>query len=325
MTCLKAAAAAALAAFAWIVPAAAQDYPTRPITVIVPFAAGGPSDAITRVIAERLGTVLGQRLIIQNIGGAGGTLGTARVTAAAPDGYTLLSHHIGLATAPALYKSLPFDPLKDLASIGLMAEAPMAIVARQGFPPNDLKELVAYLQKNQDKVSYASAGIGGASFLCGLLLSQRINAKFTNVPYTGVAPAYTDMLAGRTDLICDLTTGNNGYVEAGQLKPYALAAKSRLATMPNVPTTAEAGLPDFTVTTWYGLYAPAKTPAHVIERLSKALQTVMQDKGAAEVLAATGTTLVSPEEATPEALHKRLKDQIELWTPIIAKSGVSAN
>ncbi len=316
---ILAAAAFASAMLAW--PAAAQDYPNWPVTIVVPFSAGGPSDVITRVVAERLSNLLGQRFLVQNFGGAGGTLGTDRVVNAPPDGYTLLSYHIGLATAPALYKSLPFDPLKDLASIGLVAEAPMAIVARQGFPPNTLKELIAYVREQDGKVAYASAGIGGASFLCGLFFAQRIDAKFTNIPYVGTAPAYTDLLAGRTDMMCDLTTGNNAYVDEGRLKPYAIAADKRLSTMPNVPTTAEAGLPDFTVSVWYGLYAPGKTPPAVVERLSKALQVVMQDKSIADRLALTGTTLVTPAQATPEALHQRLKDQIELWSPIIAKSG----
>lgn len=314
---------AASVMLAWA--AGAEDYPSHPVTIIVPFAAGGPSDAITRLVADRLGKQLGQRFIIQNIGGGGGTIGTARVVQAAPDGYTLLSHHIGLATTPALYKSLPFDPLKDLADVGLFAEAPMAIVARKDFPPNTLEEFIAYLREKQDKIAYASAGIGGASFLCGLFLAQRINVKFTNIPYVGTGPAYTDLLAGRTDVMCDLTTGNNDFVVNGQLKGYALAADERLSTMSKIPTTAEAGLPNFTVSVWYGLYAPVNTPAPILQRLSKALQVVTQDKTVAERLAASGTTLVKPEQATPEALHQRLKEQIELWTPIIGQSGVSVD
>lgn len=305
---------------------AQQAYPTRPITVIVPFAAGGPSDAITRIVAERLSQEIGERVIIQNAGGAGGTLGSNRVVTADPDGYTLLMHHIGLSTTPALYKkNLPFDPTKDLAPIGLVAEAPMSIVARKDFPPNNLKELIAFLRERKDKIAYANAGRGGASFLCGLLLEQRIGAKFTQVPYTGVAPAYTDMLSGRTDVICDLTTGTAGYIQTEKLKPYALTASNRISTLPDLPTTAEAGLPNFEVSVWYGLYGPAKTPSDVVQRLAKALQVVVQDPKVAERLASTGTTLVSAAQATPEALGKRLKEQIELWTPIIETSGVSTN
>ncbi len=324
MRCVKRLIFAALMSFCWVGLASAQ-YPTRPITIIVPFAAGGPSDSITRLIADRLGRELGQRVIVLNVGGAGGTVGTNRVVTATPDGYTLLSHHIGLATAPALYKSLPFDPLKDLTDIGLVAEAPMAIVARKDFPPDTLPELIKYVQQNGEKITYASAGIGGASFLCGLLFAQRIDAKFTNVAYTGTGPAYTDMLAGRTDFICDLTTGTNPYIQSGGLKPYALAASARFPTIPTVPTTAEAGLPDFTVSVWYGLYAPPKTPAPIVDRLSKALQAAMLDKSIADKLALTGTSLVSTAQATPEALHQRLDEQIKLWSPIIEKSGVSVN
>lgn len=305
---------------------AQQAYPSRPITIIVPFAAGGPSDAITRIVAERLGQELGERIVIQNAGGAGGTIGSNRVVTSDPDGYTLLMHHIGLSTTPALYKkSLPFDPMKDLKPIGLVAEAPMSIIARRDFPPNDLKELIGYLRERKDKTAYASAGIGGASFLCGLLLEQRLGVKFTQVPYTGVAPAYTDMLSGRTDVMCDLTTGTAGYIQTDKLKPYALTAAKRISTLPDLPTTAEAGMPDFEVSVWYGLYAPAKTPTEVVQRLSKALQAVMQDPKVAERLATTGTTLVTPDQATPEALAKRLKGQVELWTPIIERSGVSTD
>lgn len=305
---------------------AQQTYPSRPITIVVPFAAGGPSDAITRIVAERLGQEIGERIIIQNAGGAGGTIGSNRVVTSDPDGYTLLMHHVGLSTTPALYKkSLPFDPIKDLKPVGLVAEAPMSIVARRDFPPNDLKELIAYLRERKDKTAYASAGIGGASFLCGLLLEQRLGVKFTQVPYTGVAPAYTDMLSGRTDVMCDLTTGTAGYIQTDKLKPYALTAAKRISTLPDLPTTAEAGMPDFEVSVWYGLYAPAKTSPEVVQRLSKALQAVMQDPKVAERLATTGTTLVTPAQATPDALAKRLKEQVELWTPIIERSGVSTD
>lgn len=306
--------------------AIAQDqYPKGPITIIVPFAAGGPSDVISRTVGEQLARQLGQRVIIQNVGGAGGTIGTARAAMASPDGYTLLSHHIGLATAPALYKSLSFDPLNDLATIGLVAEAPMAIIARKDFPPNTLKELVTYLRERQQTISYANAGIGAASFLCGLLLGQRIDVRFTNVPYTGTGPAYSDLLAGRTDLMCDLTTGNNAYIDSGRLKPYAVTTNKRLATLPGVPTADEAGLPNFTMSTWYGLYAPARTPDSIIQRLSKALQIVLEDKETAEHLALTGTTLVTADQGTPEALRHHLKQEIELWTSTISKAGFTPN
>jgi tripartite-type tricarboxylate transporter receptor subunit TctC len=304
---------------------AQEDYPSRPVTIIVPFAAGGASDVLTRIVAESLGQQLKQRFIVQNIGGAGGTVGSQRVVSAAPDGYTLLSHHIGLSTAPSLYKSLSFDPLKDFEYIGLVAEAPMTIIARKDFPPANLQELIKYVKDNGDKVTYANAGVGGASFLCGLLFGERIGAKFTNVPYTGTGPALIGMLAGQTDFICDLTTGTTPHIQSGQLKPYALTAAKRLPSLPDVPTAAEAGLPGFEISAWYGLYAPAKTPAAIVERLSKALQVVVQDKSVAERLKAIETTLMTAEQATPAALRAKLKEQHDLWRPVIQKSGASGN
>ena len=303
--------------------AAAADYPTKPVTIVVPFAAGGPSDTITRIVAEAMGRDLGQRVIVQNFGGAGGTVGSNRVVQAPPDGYMLLMHHVGLATAPALYKSLPFDPLKDLAPIGMVTDGPMAITARKGFPPDTLQQLIPYLQKQQQKTSYASAGIGGASFLCGLLLGQRIGVQFTQVPYTGTGPAYTDYIAGRVDMICDLTTGTAPYIKTGEIKGYALTAEQRAAVLPDLPTATEAGLPNFDVSVWYGLYAPHDTPAPVIARLTQALQHVLQDKQMADRLGVTGSIVATQAQATPAALHDKLKQQIDLWRPIIEKSGVS--
>jgi tripartite-type tricarboxylate transporter receptor subunit TctC len=299
------------------------DFPKKPVTIVVPFAAGGPSDTITRVVAEAMGRDFGQRVLVQNYGGAGGTVGSNRVVQAAPDGYMLLMHHTGLATAKALYKNLPFDPQKDLAPIGMVSDGPMAITARKGFPPNTLKELIAYLQQQQNKVSYASAGIGGASFLCGLLLGQRIGVNFNQIAYTGTGPAYTDYIAGRVDMLCDLTTGTAPLIKSGDIKGYALTAEQRAPVLPDLPTATEAGLPHFDVSVWYGLYAPAKTPAPIIDRINKALRAALLDKGVSEKLASTGSIVAPPDQVTPDALRAKLKQQIEQWTPIIAKSGVS--
>lgn len=319
-TILAAGLVASLAAATVSVAEAQDAYPTRPITMVVPFAAGGASDVLTRVIAESLGQRLKQPIIIMNQPGAGGTVGSDRVAKAAPDGYTLLSHHIGLSTAPSLYKELPFDPLKAFSFIGLVAEAPMMIVARKDFPPANLKELIEHIREQQDKITYASAGVGGASYLCGMLLGQKTGVDFTHVPYTGAGPALVGMLSGQTDMICDLTTGTTNYVQNGQLKAYALTARERMKTLPDIPTTGEAGLPDFEISVWYGLYAPAKTPAHVLERLSAALQEVVQDPKVAERLAAIETTLVEPEKATPAALQERLREQHDLWRSVLAKA-----
>jgi tripartite-type tricarboxylate transporter receptor subunit TctC len=315
-------AGALIGLFCWALPALAKDYPTKPVTIVVPFAAGGPSDSITRIVAEGLQRSLGERVIVQNFGGAGGTVGSNRVVQAAPDGYTLLMHHIGLATAPALYKNLPFNPQTDLAPVGMVSDGPMAITARKGFPANTLTELIAYLKAHPKQVSYASAGIGGASFFCSLLLEQRLGVQFNQIPYTGTGPAYTDYVAGRVDMICDLTTGTAPYIKDGEIKGYALTAEKRVAVLPDLPTATEAGLPNFDLSVWYGLYAPKKTPQAVIDRLSAALQTTVQDKQVAERLSVTGSLPVSPDLATPAALKAKLKEQVDRWTPLIAKSGV---
>ncbi len=317
---------AAIFASAWLLgsTAAQQQYPTRPITIVVPFPAGGPIDTVTRLIADRLGDQLHQQFIVQNYVGAGGTIGTRRVVTAAPDGYTLLSHHIGLSTYPALYKSISFDPQKDLAPVGLIGENPMGIVARKDFPPNTLQQLIQFIRQPQQKITMANSGIGSADFLCALLFQQRINAQIMQIYYTGSAEAYIDLLAGRIDLLCDPTIGISGYVQHGLLKAYAVTADKRVPTMPDVPTAAEAGLPGLKDNTvWYGLYAPAHTPAPIIERLSKALQVVVEEKTVAVSFAKFGATLYTPDQATPEALRQRLKEQIDLWSPIILKSGVS--
>jgi tripartite-type tricarboxylate transporter receptor subunit TctC len=315
-------AGALIGLFCWALPALAKDYPTKPVTIVVPFAAGGPSDSITRIVAEGLQRSLGERVIVQNFGGAGGTVGSNRVVQAAPDGYTLLMHHIGLATAPALYKNLPFNPQTDLAPVGMVSDGPMAITARKGFPANTLTELIAYLKAHPKQVSYASAGIGGASFFCSLLLEQRLGVQFNQIPYTGTGPAYTDYVAGRVDMICDLTTGTAPYIKDGEIKGYALTAEKRVAVLPDLPTATEAGLPNFDLSVWYGLYAPKKTPQAVIDRLSAALQKTVQDKQVAERLSVTGSLPVSPDLATPAALKAKLKEQVDRWAPLIAKSGV---
>jgi tripartite-type tricarboxylate transporter receptor subunit TctC len=315
-------AGALIGLFCWALPALAKDYPMKPVTIVVPFAAGGPSDSITRIVAEGLQRSLGERVIVQNFGGAGGTVGSNRVVQAAPDGYTLLMHHIGLATAPALYKNLPFNPQTDLAPVGMVSDGPMAITARKGFPANTLTELIAYLKAHPKQVSYASAGIGGASFFCSLLLEQRLGVQFNQIPYTGTGPAYTDYVAGRVDMICDLTTGTAPYIKDGEIKGYALTAEKRVAVLPDLPTATEAGLPNFDLSVWYGLYAPKKTPQAVIDRLSAALQKTVQDKQVAERLSVTGSLPVSPDLATPAALKAKLKEQVDRWTPLIAKSGV---
>lgn len=255
----------------------AQTYPDRPITVIVPFSAGGPTDTVTRLVAEPMGRELGQQVVVQNVGGAGGTLGATQVAKAPADGYTLLLHHIGMSTAPALYENLAFDPQKDFAPVGLVTNVPMTIIARKDFEPSTLPELVEYVKANADKVTLANAGIGAASHLCGLLFMDAIATPLVTVPYQGTGPAMTDLIGGQVDFMCDQTTNTMGQIRAGEVKAYAVTTPERLAALPDLPTTAEAGLPQVEVGIWHALYAPAGTPEAAIEKLSAALQAALAD------------------------------------------------
>jgi putative tricarboxylic transport membrane protein len=321
-------AAAALVAVASIASwgeVRAQDYPTRTITVVVPFTAGGPTDTVTRLVAEAMQRDLGQQIIVENVQGAGGTIGAGRVAKAEPDGYTLLLHHIGMATSATLYRSLPYNPREDFAPIGLVTEVPMTIVARSDFPPKDAAELVSYLKQNGDKVNYANAGIGAASHLCGMLLMRDIGAKLTTVPYKGTGPAMTDLIGGQVDIMCDQTTNTTNQIKGGKIKGYAVTTPQRLQVLPDLPTTQEAGLPGMQVTIWHGLYAPKGTPDAVVQRLTASLQKALQDQNVSQRFAELGTAPVSQADATPEALGKRLNSEIDRWAPVIKDAGEFAD
>ncbi|WP_119460368.1 tripartite tricarboxylate transporter substrate binding protein BugD [Rhodospirillaceae bacterium SYSU D60014] len=321
LACLAATALVALA-----VPAAAQeDYPDGPITLVVPFSAGGPTDTVTRLIAEPMSRELGEQIVVQNISGAGGTLAATQVANAAPDGYTILIHHIGMSTAPTLYRNLPYNPLEDFETIGLVTEVPMTIIARKDFEPETLQELIDYVKANQDTVTYANAGIGAASHLCGMLFMDAIDTQLTTVPYQGTGPALTDLLGGQVDFMCDQTTNTTGQIQAGEVKAYAVTTGERLESLPDLPTTAEAGLGEFQIGVWHGLYAPAGTPEPIIEKLTAALQTALKDENVVEQFAELGTTPVPQDQATPEGHTEKLASQIELWRPIIQEAGVYAD
>lgn len=315
---------AAVGAFASAVSAAAQDYPNRPITIVVPFAAGGPTDTVTRLIAEPMGKSLGQQIVVENVAGAGGTLAAGQVATAEPDGYTILMHHIGMSTAPSLYPDLPYKPLESFAPIGLVTEVPMTIVGKKDLPPNTLAELVDYVKANKDTITYANAGIGAASHLCGLLFMSAIDTQVTTVPYKGTGPAMTDLVGGQVDFMCDQTTNTTGQIKGGEVKAYAVTTKDRNPALPDLPTAAEAGLPNFEVSVWHGLYAPAGTPDDIVQKLSGALKAALKDQNVVDSLAKLGTGPVAEDQATPEALRERLKTQIALWQPIIAAAGAKA-
>jgi tripartite-type tricarboxylate transporter receptor subunit TctC len=306
-------------------PAAAQDYPNRAISLIVPFAAGGPTDTVARMIGQVMSKSLGQQVVVENYGGAGGTIGAARAAQAKPDGYSIFLHHIGHATSHTLYRKLPYKTIEDFEPIGLVTDVPMTLVAKKDFPAKDLKELVDYVQKNKDKVSLGNAGIGAASHLCGMLFMSAIKTELTTVPYRGTGPAMNDLVAGQIDLMCDQTTNTTGQIQAGAIKVYGVTSPQRIPSLPNVPTMAEDGLPGMEVAIWHGLYAPAKTPKPIIEKLSKALQDALKDENVKARFAELGTEPVALERATPDALAKHLKAEIDRWAPIIKAAGVYAD
>jgi len=317
--------ATVLASVVSIVSIQAADYPTKTVSIVVPYAAGGPTDTVARLIAQAMTADLKQQVIVENVAGAGGTVGPARVARATPDGYTLLLHHIGQSTAPALYRKLPYNPMTDFEPIGLVTDVPMTIVARKDFPPKDLKELVAYVKANKDKVTYANAGLGAASHLCGTLFMSAIQTQLTTVPYKGTGPAMNDLLGGQVDFMCDQTTNTTSQIKGGKIKVYAVTTKNRVASLPDVPTTREAGLPNFEVGVWHGLYAPKGTPKPIVDRLSKSLQLALKDTLVKQRFAELGTEPEPENRATPEALRAQLKAETEKWGPVIKAAGVYAD
>lgn len=305
--------------------AQADTYPSKPITMIVPFAAGGPTDTVGRLIARAMEVDLKQPVVVENVGGPGGTIGAGRVARAAPDGYTILIHHIGMSTAPTLYRKLPYDSLRDFETIGLINDVPMTIIARRDFPPNSLKELIEYVKKNKDKVTYANAGLGAASHLCGMLFMSAIGTDLTTVPYKGTAPAMNDLLGGQIDFMCDQTTNTTSQIRADKVKVYAVTTRKRVAALPTVPTADEAGLSGFEVGIWHGLYAPKGTPKAVVDRLNQALRFALKDQTVKQRFADLGTEPIDDRLATPDAHRAHLAAEIAKWKPIIEKAGKFAD
>ncbi|MGL5809275.1 MAG: tripartite tricarboxylate transporter substrate-binding protein [Nocardioides sp.] len=298
-------------------------YPSEEITVVVPYAAGGPTDTVARLIAEPMSEELGQRIVVQNVEGAGGTVAAGQVAEADGDGYQVLIHNIGMSTAPALYPDLAYAPLEDFETIGLVTDVPMTIVARSDFEPDTLAEFVDYVSENTDKVTLAHAGIGSASQLCGLLLESALGIDLTEVPYDGTGPALTDLVGGQVDFMCDQTTNGLGQIKSGDIKGYAVTTPERIDALPDLPTTSEAGLPKVEVAVWHGLYVPAGTPDAIVEKLTAALATALENQAVIDELADLGTAPVAATEVTPEAHTAKLTEQIDLWTPIIEDAGVT--
>jgi tripartite-type tricarboxylate transporter receptor subunit TctC len=303
----------------------AQTYPERQITMVVPFSAGGPTDTVGRLIAERMSADLGQQIIVENVGGAGGTLGAGNVASAEADGYTILLHHIGMATSATLYRNLAYKPTEAFEYIGLVTEVPMTIVARKDFEPADFASFITYVKENADTITMANAGIGAASHLCGMLFMQAIDAPIVTVPYKGTGPAMTELLGGQIDIMCDQTTNTTEQIKGGTIKAYAVTSPARLDIFPDLPTVAEGGQPGLEVSIWHGLYAPKGTPPEVIERLSASLQSALADPAIAAKLAELGTAPSPAADATPAALKAKLEAEIARWKPVIETAGVYAD
>jgi tripartite-type tricarboxylate transporter receptor subunit TctC len=314
--------AAALMVLCGTAMAHAQDYPNRPVTLMVPFAAAGPGDIIARLVAEAMRRSLGQEVLVVNVGGAGGTIGTTRVAQAKPDGYTILLGHVGQATMSSLYKSLPFDPVESFETIGLITDVPMTIVGKADLAPKDMKELVTYVRERPDQINYAHSGLGSVAHLCGLMFMSATKTKMTVIPYKGGGEVTKDLLAGRIDVYCEPATGTTANIQAGRIKPYAVTTKRRVATIPDVPTTAEAGFPDIGITTWYGLYAPKGTPAAAIDKLAAALQGALKDDNVKTRFAQLSMEPVSQDQATPAALAAKLKAEVKYWSALLKEAGV---
>jgi tripartite-type tricarboxylate transporter receptor subunit TctC len=302
--------------------AAAADYPTRAITIIVPFTTGGPSDTVGRMLAVPMSKALNVQVIVENVEGAGGTIGANRVAKSPPDGYTILLHHIGHSTALALYRKLPYHPIDDFEPIGLVNETPMTLVAKKDFPAKDLKELIAYVRANKDKVILANAGVGAASHLCGALFMSAIGTDLTTIPYRGTGPAMNKLLEGHVDVMCDQTPNTISQIKAGKIKVYGVTARKRIPSLPNIPTLDEAGLKGFEVSVWHALYAPKGTPKPIIDKLTNVLHVALKDSMVKQRFADLGTEPVSEDRATPDALRKHLKAEIDKWGPILKKAGV---
>jgi tripartite-type tricarboxylate transporter receptor subunit TctC len=317
-----------LAAAALTATAALADFPDKPITVVVPFAAGGPTDKVARDLADVLRKQLNnQSVVIENVGGAGGTLGAAKVAKSSPDGYTLLLHHIGMATSPALYRKLPYDTLGDFEYLGMINEVPMTVVGRASLPANNFAELHKWIDANKGKINLANAGLGAASHLCGLLFQQSLKVDMTTVPYKGTAPAMTDLLGGQVDLMCDQTTNTTQQIESGKIKAFAVTTAKRLSTpaLAKLPTLDESGLKGVTVSIWHGLYAPKGTPKAATDKLNAALRAALKDPEFVKREEALGAVIIGDNRVGGAEHKKFVEAEIGKWGPIIKAAGQYAD
>lgn len=296
---------------------AAEPYPTRPVTLLVPFAAGGPTDAIARQIAQHLSGTLGQQVIAESIAGAGGTVGAARAARAQPDGYTLLIHHVALPAAASLYPKLAYDTATAFEPIGLINSGPMVVMSKKDYPAADATALIAKLKEDGPKTSLAHAGVGSNAHLCGLLMQKALGVKFTQAAYKGTGPAMTDLMGGQVDILCDQSTNAVPQVEGGTVRGFAVTSKDRLPVLKDLPTLQEAGLSDFDFTIWHGLYAPAGTPAEIIAKLNDGLRKAAADPAIQEAFAKVGTSVFPAAEMTPERHREMYDREMATWKSVI--------
>ena len=305
--------------------AQAAGWPDKPVTLVVPYSAGGPTDVVARLLAVPMGRSLGQTVVVENTVGAGGTIAPARVARAKADGHTILIHHMGMATAPALYRKLPYDPLKDFDYIGQVLDVPMTLLSRKDFPARTFPELLDYVRKHQDKVSLANAGMGAVSQLCGMLFMHQAGVKLTTVPYKGSGPAMNDLMGGQVDLLCDQTTQTVPVIQDGtRAKVFGVTTLRRQPTLPGIPTLDEQGLKGFDVKVWHGMYAPRGTPPEAIAALTRALNVALQDATVKQRIAELSSELATPDKATPEGLRKHLEAEVARWGKVIKAAGVTA-
>ena len=317
----------ALAALA-IAGSAFAEYPDKPVTIVVPFAAGGPTDKVARDLAEAMRKPLGgQSIVVDNVGGAGGTLGATKVARASNDGYTLLLHHIGMSTAPALYRNMPYKTLDDFEYVGMINEVPMTLIGKSTLPANNFAELLKWMEANKGKINLANAGLGAASHLCGLLLQSSLKIDMQTVPYKGTAPAMNDLLGGQVDLMCDQTTNTTGQIESGRVKAFGVTSSKRLTTpaLKNLPTLDESGVKGFNVNIWHGLYAPKGTPKAVVDKLNAALRTALKDADFVKREEALGAVVISDARVGGAEHKKFVEAEIAKWGPIIKAAGQYAD
>lgn len=302
----------------------AMAFPNKPVVMVVPYSAGGSTDVLARLLAEAMSRDLGQQVVVENAGGAGGTIGTSKVVRAPNDGHTILFHNMGIATSLALYKDLNFDARTDLEPIALAGDVPMILVRNKNFEPSSVSELIDFAKKNPGKVNFSNAGVGATSYLCALLFTQTTNMNVTMVPYRGTGPALQDLIAGNVDLICDQPVSTGPYIKSGALKPYALATAERLGIMPNVPTFKEQGLDNFELAVWHGIYAPKGTPPEAIDRLNKSIRTALSEPALIKRFEDMGVMIPEGERLNPDALDKHLDTEIDRWNAVLKEAGATA-